>query len=96
MQTSKRIIKGFKNLDKVYEGINNFKNPKELVEQVALERSKQCLNCEHYKDETIDSLKVIDRIPELTNKMCNLCGCVLAFKLRTKIIDTDKCPLKND
>ena len=96
MQTSKRIMNGLKNMGNVFDGIYNFNNPNELIEQVALERSKECINCEYYEDETIESLKVQDRIPELSCKMCNLCGCVLSYKLRTAIIKDQKCPLKND
>lgn len=96
MRTSKRIMNGLKNIGNVLDGIENFNNPTELIEQVALERSKECIDCDYYKDETISSLKVKDRIPELSEKMCDLCGCVLSYKLRTAIIKDSKCPLRND
>ncbi|MGL4567682.1 MAG: hypothetical protein ACRCU6_04035 [Fusobacteriaceae bacterium] len=83
-------------MDSVVDGIYNFNNPTELVEEVAKERSKFCTNCEYNKEEKISFLKVEDRIPELSCRMCDLCGCVLSYKLRTKTIKTEKCPLKND
>ena len=95
MQTSKRIAKGLVNLDKVIEGIDNFKRGK--LTDLAKDRLKTCSNCINFMYDTIEKLHVKDiEIPELTKKMCNLCGCVLSYKLRTKIIETKNCPLKND
>jgi hypothetical protein len=95
-QASKRIISGIKNIDKVSEGLFNYKNPSEKIEALATERAKICVSCPNYKDEPIKQLQLDDEIKVLSKKMCTLCGCVLSLKLRTRIISTNQCPLKND
>jgi len=72
-------------------GFENFKNPKEEVEELAKERLFHCINCKEFIEEPIDFLKVEDkRIPELSNKMCDECGCTLSYKLRQSIKICDK------
>lgn len=72
-------------------GYDNFHNPIKEVEILAKIRSVTCGNCELSVDEPIESLKVIDnRIESLSNKMCDLCGCTLSYKLRQSIIKCDK------
>lgn len=95
MQTSKRILKAIANADDVYEGINNFNIPKKEFEDLAFERSKICVTCEHIETDPVQMFHVEDRVESLSKKMCGLCGCILAYKLRTKIINTENCPLKN-
>jgi len=93
MQTSKRIINALCNIQDVSEGIKNFNHIDDNIEKKALERSKECVNCDNYIDEPIKQLHVVDRIDCLSGKMCNLCGCILAYKLRIENIKTKNCPL---
>lgn len=96
MQISKRIKNGLKSVGDLNEGINNFLEPNKEIEKKALIRAKKCVSCPNYKDEPIPVLKVTDRLPELSGKMCDLCGCVLSYKLRIKTIKTENCPLAYD
>lgn len=89
----KRIVNGIKHIDEVAEGVYNFKFPTPCIEKKALERSKICLTCEHFKEDPITDFHVTDRIDDLSKKMCNLCGCILSYKLRIKNINTKNCPL---
>lgn len=67
-------------------GIKNFKFAKSEVEELAKKRADKAKNCENFKDEPIDFLKVKDkRIPELSGKYCVNCGCVASFKFRQNI-----------
>lgn len=76
-------------IDPIQEGINNFNHPILEVEGLAEDRKDTCMGCEFYVDEPISFLRVEDkRIPELSNKMCDSCGCTLSYKLRQSI---DKC-----
>lgn len=96
MQTSKRIIQGIKHIGDVNEGINNFLNPNKEIEEKAFIRAKKCVSCPNFKEEPIPALRVQDTIPEISSKMCDLCGCVLSYKLRIKTIKTKGCPLSNE
>lgn len=79
----KRFIKGVKNINKVMEGKYYLENPNEEVEAIAKERAEVCFDCEHFKDEPIEWLKVTDKnIPELSGKFCGDCFCVLSYKTR--------------
>lgn len=81
------IIK--KGIDPVKTGVYNFKHPDLKTEQLAIERKNTCINCPFYVDEPIDFFKIKDsRIEELSNKMCDECGCTLSYKLRQSI---EKC-----
>ena len=73
-------------------GIFNFKTNNQNAKLVAEKRLlENCISCPHFIDEPIDFLRVTDsEIPELSNKMCGDCGCVLAYKTRQSI---DKCKL---
>lgn len=92
----KRIVKGLKHIDQVAEGVYNFKFPKNCIEKKALERSKVCMGCEHFKEDPISDFHVNDRIEQLSKKMCGLCGCVLSYKLRINKITTPNCPLNDE
>lgn len=73
-------------LDPYLEGKHNFNNPVEEVEALAKERAKICIGCRYFKTEPIEMFRVVDeRIPELTNKSCGLCGCIESYKLRQSI-----------
>lgn len=80
----KKIVSLLSNgLDPLEIGIRNFKNIDIDIELLAIDRTKECLMCDDFVDEPIDFLKVEDKnIPELSNKMCDECGCTLSYKLR--------------
>lgn len=87
MSLFKKIKSVAKNgIKPIQEGKNNFINPKPLIEQNALKRAEKCLECKNYSDEPIDMFKVVDeRVPELSKKMCDGCGCPLSYLLRQNI-----------
>lgn len=68
-------------------GLKNFTFVNEDAERLANERlEKSCHGCEFNIMEAIEELRVKDeRIPELTNKTCGQCGCILAYKLRQSV-----------
>lgn len=71
------------------DGVENFNNPITEIEELATVRSQICATCPHMKDEEIRMLQVEDsRLPQLSNKKCDLCGCILSYKTRQLI---DKC-----
>lgn len=72
-------------------GKHNFYYIDESVEKLAEERLKTCMGCDDFVHEPVDFLRVVDdRIPELSNKMCNACGCTSAYKIRQSIKPCDK------
>lgn len=72
--------------DGLEQGLYNFKHPVLEVERLAETRKDECVGCEFYVDEPISFLRVNDkRITELSNKMCDDCGCTLSYKLRQSI-----------
>lgn len=74
-----------------FEGKFNFENENIDIELLASERKEICLSCNDYEDEPIESCQVTDKnIPELTNKMCGDCFCILSYKLRQSIIKCKK------
>lgn len=78
-------------IDPYMEGKGNFDNPVIEVEELAKKRLFDCINCPNFVEEPIDFLRVKDEIiKELSNKMCDLCGCTLPYKLRQSI---EKCEL---
>ena len=88
MQSFKKKIVSLVNsgLDPVIEGKHNYDNFNIEVEKLAIERLKDC-DC--LVDEPISFLRIEDkRIPELSNKMCDICGCTAAYKFRHSI---EKC-----
>jgi len=69
--------------DPYFEGKYNFENPVNEIETLACERKNICVNCPMFVEEPISFLKVEDnRIIELSNKICDDCGCTLSYKLR--------------
>lgn len=76
-------------LSGVSEGMYYFKNENPEVEKLARDRAERatCL-----VDEPIEFLRVQDkRIPALSNKMCDHCGCTAAYKFRVIENFCDKC-----
>lgn len=72
--------------DGLEEGMRNFKKPIPEVETLAESRKNTCVGCPFFINEPISFLRVTDeRIPELSNTMCNECGCTLSYKLRQSI-----------
>ena len=78
-------------LKPIYIGMLNFWSGNKPVEATAKNRLLKCKKCEFFENETNDLLKIKDsKIPELTNKKCGDCGCVLSFKLRQSFNLCDK------
>lgn len=71
-------------LDPVTEGVHNFHHVDKDVEDLAYFRyDNHCKGCEENVIEPIDFLQVTDeRIPELSFRMCDECGCTLSYKTR--------------
>lgn len=73
-------------IDPFIEGKFNFDNPSLEFENLAKKRTFVCVSCPMFINEPIDFLQVEDkRIPEISKKMCNDCGCTLSYKLRQNI-----------
>jgi len=89
---SKKIKSLVKNgLEPLEEGVLNFHNTITEVEVLASERSKTCEGCIFFEDEPISFLRVEDkRLPLLSNKICDECGCTLSYKLRQSKTKCDK------
>lgn len=68
-------------------GMKNYSFKNEKAESLALQRLElSCKNCTFNIIEPIEELRVEDkRIPELTNRTCGECGCILAYKLRQSV-----------
>lgn len=72
-------------------GMNNFKHLNIDVELLAKERTDECMQCDMNVEEPIYFLRVQDsNIPELSNRMCDDCGCTLSYKLRQSITKCKK------
>lgn len=81
--TGKALTLSKVGIDPFLEGKFNFENTNIDIELLAIDRTKECLMCDDFVDEPIDFLKVEDKnIPEISNKMCDECGCTLSYKLR--------------
>lgn len=80
----KKIVSLISNgIEPLQEGMNNFNNPIKEIELLAEERKNVCVGCKFYVEEPISFLKVMDDcIPELSEMMCDECGCTLSYKLR--------------
>jgi hypothetical protein len=78
-----------KDLKAVISGMSNFYFG--LKTKLARERFEEsCKDCEFNVKEPIEDMRVKDSIiPELSNKQCGLCGCVLSYKIRQSV---KKCP----
>ena len=76
-----------KDLQAIISGMVNFYVKSKTAKEKAVERyENHCKGCEHFIDETIESMIIEDKeIPELSGKSCNLCGCVESWKLRQSI-----------
>ena len=82
------IVKKIINVDleALVQGKHNFDNPNLQIENLAKKRLEKCLVCPDFVEEPIDIFRVIDKkIPKLSNKMCNQCGCIQSYKLRQSI-----------
>lgn len=87
----KSLLQKAKNLNPtaLLDGVQNFNNPVDEIEELATVRSQICATCPHFVNEEIRMLQVEDtRQPQLSNKKCDLCGCILSYKTRQLI---DKC-----
>ena len=86
----KKIVSLVSNgIEPLEEGMRNFRNPVLEIERLAENRMNECLVCDFFQPEPISFLRVKDkRITELSNMMCDECGCTLSYKLRQSI---EKC-----
>lgn len=87
----KSLLQKAKNLNPkaLLDGAENFNNPSEEIEELSKIRTQVCIDCLHFVDEEIKMLQVEDKLqPQLSNKKCDLCGCILSYKTRQLI---DKC-----
>lgn len=87
----KSLLQKAKNLNPqaLVDGVTNFNQPSQAIEELAKHRSLTCVTCPNYQDEEIKLLHVTDiNLPILTGKKCGACGCILSYKLRQV---QDKC-----
>lgn len=84
----------FKKINSIYEngiepievGRTNYQINNADVETLAGQRAEECDACELKVDEPIFFMEVKDeRIPSLSCKMCDNCGCALPYLLRQNI-----------
>lgn len=69
--------------DPIIEGRRNYNRNIKAVEAKALERSEVCRGCTSNVKEPLESAKAKDaRIVHLSDRMCDECGCPLAYLLR--------------
>lgn len=74
---------GKNGIDPILEGKRNYENKKDLIEATAHARATTCKSCPENVKEPIPFLKIKDeRIPEISGKMCDGCGCALPYLLR--------------
>lgn len=94
MKKVRSIIKKVYNVDlAAYKaGKRNYQVINDKAEALATERAKICAECEKNEIEPIDELSIPDeRIPGLSGRMCDMCGCSLPYLLRQSI---EPCKLK--
>ena len=73
-------------IEPILEGQKNYTLNIASVELKAEERSKNCTGCVNRVNEPIDFLRIKDeRIKPLSEKMCDDCGCALAYLLRQNV-----------
>jgi RNase P subunit RPR2 len=74
-------------LKPVFIGMLNFVAKNKTAIDLAKKRfENHCKNCEFFVEESNELLKVEDKdVPELSNKMCADCGCVLSYKNRQSL-----------
>ena len=71
-------------VEPIDEGTENFQNGS--MEETAIERAKVCAGCESRVKEPIPMFRVKDaKIPLLSERMCENCGCPLSYLLRQNI-----------
>lgn len=73
----KSLIQAWKNRNKILEGIKNSVFKTEHVEEVAAERMNICNSCPEIDNEGSKCM-----VPG-TQPCCGVCGCKLAFKIRS-------------
>jgi len=79
----KKYIDAFKNIDKITEGIKNNIFKKEHIEAVATDRFQTCIKC------SLFDAKGDDCLAPGTQPCCSDCGCSLTFKVRSL---SSECP----
>lgn len=74
-----------KDLKAVISGMSNFYFG--LKTKLAKERfENHCKGCEFNIKEPIEDMRLKDSIiPELSDRMCGYCGCVLSYKIRQSV-----------
>ena len=82
------IFKKIKSISKnglspIIQGEKNYKSNLKPIEDKAMLRADTCKRCEDFIDEPLDIFKVKDeRLPYLSEKMCDECGCAIPYLLR--------------
>lgn len=67
----------------VVEGIYNLNVENIQIENIAKQRASICVGCPLMILEPIKSLRIVDiRIPEISEMMCDDCGCSIPLKTR--------------
>lgn len=75
-----------KGIEPIARGLTNYTLNIPSIEQKARQRLKKCMGCVNFVDEPISFLRIKDdRIKQLSNKMCDDCGCALPYLLRQDI-----------
>lgn len=71
----------------IISGMTNFFVGSGKANKAAEERyKKHCAGCVYFISDPVESERVEDKnIPELSGKMCSLCGCTSSYKLRQSI-----------
>lgn len=75
----------------ILNGVKNYAAPGEASEELAEQRAKICQGCPSMK--FIKNLELIKdgKLEQIQGHICQECGCVLSFKLRS---EEATCPLK--
>lgn len=76
-----------KDIKAIISGMTNFFVRSGKSKKIAEERLKNhCSGCAYFITDPVESEKVNDKdIPELSGKICSLCGCTSSYKLRQSI-----------
>ena len=76
-----------KDIKAIISGMTNFYCRSGSAKKIAEERLKNhCSACAYFISDPVESEKVTDRdLPELSGKICSLCGCTSSYKLRQSI-----------
>ncbi len=91
MKRGRSIFKKIKSLTKnglepLEEGLANYKLNIPRIENKAQQRSLECIGCKSFVIEPIDLFKIEDeRLPELSDRMCDECGCASPYLLRQDV-----------